>query len=242
MSTLLTKAIAAHGGLSRWQQISGLRLRVRIGGNILLTRFASPRARTLDVFVGTRRVHATLSPFPRPGHTGIFDDRRVRIETESGLVIAEREHRGEAGVSRARWIWDDLDVLYFLGYALWNYAVTPYLLSWPGFECREGEAWRDPRGEWRQRLHVTYPSGIPTHSREQTFYFDEAGLLRRLDYTAEVFGPSARAMHICQDHRSFDGLVFPTHRVVWWRLPSGRPLRVLRAMEGWVDSVTSVTD
>src|SRR5690349_7841670 len=178
MSTLLTNAIAAHGGHERWQQIPGLNLRVRIGGNLLLTRFASPRIRTLDVFVDTRRVHATLTPFPRAGHTGIFDDRRVRIETDAGLVVSEREHRGGAGTSRARWHWDDLDVLLFLGYALWNYAVTPHLLLWPGFECREGEAWRDPRGEWRQRLHVTFPPGIPTHSREQTFYFDEAGLLR----------------------------------------------------------------
>jgi hypothetical protein len=235
---LLNTAIAAHGGLDRWSEISGLDIRVRIGGNLLATRFVSPRTRAFDLFVDTQRVYATLSPFPGPGQRGILDGRHVRIETDAGVVISERDMRvGSDGRPERRSRWDDLDVLFFFAYALWNYSVTPYLFTWPGFECREGEAWRDQQGEWRQRLHVVYPPEIPTHSREQTFYFDETGLLKRLDYTADVFGPSARAAHLCHEHRGFDGLVFPTHRVVWWRFASGRPFRLMSAMEGWVDDV-----
>ena len=51
---------------------------------------------------------------------------------------------------------------------------------------------------------------------EQTFYFNEKGLLQRLDY--EAVGPTA---HYCFDHTAFGGLVFPTLRRVVRRPPSG---------------------
>ena len=241
MSALLDDAIAAHGGLDRWQRVRGLRLTVRIGGAILASRLTTPRRRTLETFVDTARPRVTFSPFPRAGHTGIFDGDHVRIENAAGAVVAAREiRRRPDGRPGRRWPWTDLDVLYFFGYAMWNYSVIPYVFRWPGFDSREGAPWRERDGEVRRRLHVVYPAAFPTHCREQTMYFDEAGLLRRLDYTADVFGPIARGAHYCHAHRAFDGLVFPTHRVVWWRLPSGQPLRIASVMEGWVDNVTPV--
>ena len=134
-------------------------------------------------------------------------------------------------------MWNDLDLLYFLGYALWNYAATPFVFLWNGFECRENTPLRERNGPTLRALHVMYPPGFPTHCREQKFYFDDAGLLRRIDYSADVFGEWARAVHECDSHRMFDGLVFPTHRVVFARTPSGRPLRRVRLMEGWIDHV-----
>ncbi len=165
----------------------------------------------------------------------------MRIESEAGLVVAAREIRQRPdGRPVRRWLWNDLDVLYFFGYAMWNYSVIPYVFTWPGFDSREGDPWREPDGaEWR-RLHVTYPASFPTHCREQTMYFDARGWLRRLDYTAEVFSALARGAHYCHEHRAFDGLIFPTHRVVWWRLPSGRALRLASVMEGWVDNVSAL--
>jgi hypothetical protein len=240
--TLLAETIAAHGGLDRWERVSHLRLRIRIGGTILLSRLASPRTRAFDVDIETRRVSATIRPFPRPGLTGVFEDGSVRIETDSQAIVAERRiARGPTGAPERRLVWDDLDVLYFFGYAIWNYAVTPYLFLSQGFDSREGAIWREPNGVRWRRLHVTYPTSIPTHSREQTLYVDERGWLQRLDYTAEVFGHFARAAHYCSAHQVFDGLVFPTHRVVWWRRPCGRPLRLMTVMEGWVDDVTTVS-
>jgi hypothetical protein len=136
-----------------------------------------------------------------------------------------------------RIVWDDLDLLYFLGYALWNYAVAPFVFLWPEVTCREGDLWQEKDGSVWRRLHVTYPPTFPTHSRKQTYYFDNAGLLRRLDYTAEVFCDLARGAHYCEAPKEFDGLIFPTHRVVFARRGSGHPLRLISLMEGWVDSV-----
>jgi hypothetical protein len=68
---------------------------------------------------------------------------------------------------------------------------------------------------------VTFPADIPTHNSfqpggEQTFYFNEKGLLQRLDYAAV-----GTAAHYCFDHTTFGGLVFPTLRRVVPRTPSG---------------------
>lgn len=45
-------------------------------------------------------------------------------------------------------------------------------------------------------------------------YFDEHRHLRRLDYTAEVVGGWARAVHLCDDYRQFNGFSLPTRRRV----------------------------
>jgi hypothetical protein len=236
---LLEEVIAAHGGAKRWARVQELKLQVRIGGNILALRFKSPRTRALEVAVDTRRVYISLSPFPRRGMRGIFDGRNVRIETnEEGRLLTQREVvRAAGGKAVRRIVWDDLDLLYFLGYALWNYAVTPFVFLWPGFECREGDVWQERDGSVWRRLHVTYPPALPTHSRQQTCYFDEAGLLRRLDYTAGVFCDWARGAHYCEAHKEFDDLLFPTYRVVFARRASGHPFRLVSLMEGWVDNV-----
>jgi hypothetical protein len=235
---LLDEAIAAHGGLARWAQVQQITLQVRIGGNILALRFKSPRTRVLECTVDTRRIHALLKPFPRRGLVGIFGANHIRIQTDQGRVVDQRTvTRDATGRVPRRLFWNDLDVLSFLGYSLWNYTVIPYVFLWSGFECREGQASRQQDGSSWQTLRVRYPAGFPTHSREQTFYFDQRSLLRRIDYTADVFGPFARGAHMCEAHRTFDGLVVPTHRVVYARRASGAPLKAIRVMEGWIEHV-----
>ena len=66
---------------------------------------------------------------------------------------------------------------------------------------------------WR-RLEVTFPPGLDTHRREQSFYFDERRFLRRHDYIAEVIGGWAHGGHLCAEHVEAGGLVFPTRRRV----------------------------
>ena len=107
---------------------------------------------------------------------------------------------------------------------MWNYVTTPYLLTRDGIEVREGEPWSEGGEVWR-RLEVRFPPGMDTHSSEQTFYFDADGMLRRLDYLAEVVGGWAHAAHYCADHVEANGLVFPTRR---WVRPIGPGNRSVR--------------
>jgi hypothetical protein len=45
--------------------------------------------------------------------------------------------------------------------------------------------WSEDGQSWRARL-VTYPDTIVAHTRQQTYYFDDSGLLRRVDYGAWI--------------------------------------------------------
>jgi hypothetical protein len=151
----------------------------------------------------------------------------VRIESlEDGSRLSLRTdpRSNFPGGRRLLW-WDDLDFLYFTAYAIWGYTCAPYTFLWPGVETRELEPWQQDGETWR-RLEVTYPDGFHTHSRRQIYYFDSRGLLRRNDYTAEVFGSFARSAHMCYEHRDFDGLVFPTKRRVYSRGRRNRPRRI----------------
>jgi hypothetical protein len=221
---LLELAIEAQGGAARFDSAEEIVTRISCGGTAFRIRFKSGALADFEGRVSTRQPRTVISPYPKPGQRGVFDGDVVRIESEEdGRVLAERSSPRDAFRSFRRNIWwDDLDLLYFGGYALWNYTNAPFVFRWPGFEVEEIEPWRDNGSEWR-RLNVRFPPDIPTHSREQTFYFDDAGLLRRLDYTAEVFGGWAKAAHYCHEHKELSGLVVPTRRRVTPRRRNGRP-------------------
>lgn len=231
---LLARALDAHGGADLWDSVAELRLRVRVRGNILAFRGRSPRTRSLNVTIDARRVRARLTPFPREGLVGVLDGHSVRLEDEGGGVLHERT--AEERANRRTLLWDDLDELYFLAYSFWNYGTTPFLFDWPGFCLHELPPTSGPGGPLR-RLRVRFPASVPTHCPEQTFYFGPDGLLRRLDYTADAFGPLARGAHFCRGHRSFSGLVVPTERRVVPRPVGGLTLPWPSAMEGRVEEV-----
>jgi hypothetical protein len=221
---LLEQALEAQGGAERFDSADEIVSRLSSGGTAFRIRFKSGALANFEGRVSTRQPRTVIAPYPKEGQRGVFDGDVVRIESEDGAtVIAERRSPRAAfrGLRHNIW-WDDLDLLYFAGYALWNYTTTPFIFRRPGFELEEVEPWRENGSQWR-RLRVRFPADIPTHSREQTFYFDDAGLLRRLDYTAEVFGSWAKAAHYCHDHKELSGLIVPTRRRVTPRRRNNRP-------------------
>jgi hypothetical protein len=225
---LLDEVIEAHGGLERWRSASEIRARVRSGGLLVRTRFPGNRMADYQLTLDTRTAWALFDPFPTSGRRGVFDAGRTRIESEQGETIEARDDprsafKGALGGIRRNFRWDALDATYFAGYAMWNYLTTPYLLTREGMEVREGAPWSEDGEEWR-RLEVTFPDGLDTHSRSQTFFIDRSGLIRRHDYTAEPVGGWAKAAHYCAAHREFNGLVFPTRRRV---VPRGLGNRAL---------------
>ena len=218
---LLAEVLEAHGGVERWRNTRTITARARTGGLLIRTRVPGTRFADYEVTVNVGDEVAVLDPFPSPDMRGVFDHGAVRIETRDGEVVAERadprpEFFGRPGLRR-NLRWDALDSVYFGGYAMWNYLNTPYLLAREGVEARTGDPW-SRRGERRRRLEVTFPEGFDTHSREQTFYFDDRGMLRRHDYVAEVIGGWAHGAHHCADHVEAGGLWFPTRR---WVRPIG---------------------
>jgi hypothetical protein len=228
----LEHLLKAHGGLERWRSVRELTVHHRSGGVAFAGKFQgrtlTPRVATIST--GAQRV--VFVPYPLGGR-GVFDQGPVWIETERGEQVAHRaDPRSQLHRPRHVLWWDKLDLLYFIGSALWNYLTAPFVFTRPGFELRQLEPWTEGGEVW-SRLGVTFPAELHTHSRHQVFYFDADGLLRRLDYTAEEFGKWAAAAHYCFDHRQFGGLTFPTRRRVFLRRPDGRPRR--NPLLIWID-------
>jgi hypothetical protein len=223
MPSLLDQAIAAHGGMKLWRELSRLRVRFSAGGLLFVSKWKRHALHDIDGLIDlSRPPTAVLSPYPGPGQRGVFEPDRVWVESENGTILKERRNPRESfrGLRRVLW-WDRLDVLYFAGYALWNYLCAPFIFAEPGFVAEEIEPWDEENERWR-RLRVTFPPTVPTHCQEQVFYFDARTLLRRLDYTPEVVGAWARAAHYCFDHKVFAGLMVPTRRRVVPRRPDDR--------------------
>ncbi|MFK0107130.1 hypothetical protein [Streptomyces sp. NPDC091217] len=213
MTQLLDVVLDAHGGLARWQEAKTIRARGSIGGLLWTMRGQEGILSTADMTADVQQQRLVFEDFTGPGLLGVFTPDRVAVETPDGEVVAERTAPRAAFAGHGPDTpWDRLHALYFAGYAMWNYLTAPYLLTRPGVLVEELEPWEDG-GVSRRRLRATFPEAIATHAREQTFHYDDAGLLRRHDYAAEVLG-SPPAAHFCEKHVTESGLVFPTHRHV----------------------------
>lgn len=213
MGDLVTTAIEAHGGQERYNQYSSATVHFRAGGSLWPLKGREGILSHAAVRLDLRRQHASHYPFTAPHLRTSFTPERVAVEDLSGKVQAERFDPRASFPNEVRAPWDDLHIAYFAGYAMWTYLTSPFTFNFPGWKTlelspitEEGETWR--------RLRVTFPEHIATHSREQVFYFDSDGLLRRHDYTAEVIRAGAAA-HYPSEYKDFDGIMVPTRRRVF---------------------------
>jgi hypothetical protein len=69
-------------------------------------------------------------------------------------------------------------------------------------------------------LGVTFPNTIANHNADQVFYYDDAFMLRRVDYSPDVT-ENPPVAHYTYGHKTFDGFVFPTRRRVLLRDADG---------------------
>jgi hypothetical protein len=235
VSGLLEEVMAAHGGRECWRAAGAITAYGKFGG-LLRSRLPGNKMKNVIVRVESNEQRAVFDRFPQEGQRAVFDRGEVRIETGAGEVLEARRDpraafRGLSGLRR-NVRWDALDATYFAGYAWWNYLTIPLLLARDGVAVREGDAWLEGGERWR-RLEVTFPPELHTHCRRQTFYADASGLIRRHDYIAEPIGRWASAAHYSDEHRTIDGLVFPTRRRVRPRGPGGRsfPNPILVALD-----------
>jgi hypothetical protein len=228
-------AIAAHGGRELWESTAEVSLRISAGGLAFASKGQGSAVRDVLARVSTRGQHVILAPYPRAGQRGVLQqDGSVRIETDAGALVEAREDaRGAFGDLRHKLWWDRLDILYFATYALWTYVCTPFVFTREGYHVRELDPWHENGEHWR-RIAVRFPENVHTHSREQVFYLDASGLIRRHDYTAEPIGGWAKAAHYCLDHQSFDGLIVPTRRRVYPRRRDNR--RRARPLLVWISA------
>jgi len=220
MSDLATFAMDAHGGLDRWRRLKTVSARLLQGGVLWKLKGQEDVLRDVHVTVDLRKEWASHRPFGHPDRHTSFQPDRVAIETSNGDVVEERLNpRGSFRGHVLDTPWDSLQLAYFAGYAIWTYLNTPFLFALPGVETEEIQPWEEKGEAWR-RLKVTFPAGIATHSAEQTFYFDQHGLLKRHDYDVEISGGTPAA-HSVSELEEFSGILVPTKHTIFGRQPDG---------------------
>ena len=223
MTDLLSETLAAHGSLDRWRAVTRFTGHFK-GGGALFDRKGYPGV--FDSMEIAGRCHEQAMShlsFLHPRQRTLVRPGYAAIETDSGEVLQERHDPASAFPSDREAKWDDLNLAYFAGYAMWNYLTAPFLFTLPGFEVEELSAVEQDGANLR-RLLVRFPDGVMTHCREQTFYIDERGLIVRMDYAATAIG-SVPAANFAAEHREVGGgIVMPTRRRVVPIGPDGRPM------------------
>jgi len=210
MNDLLESAVAAHGGLDRWNQVTSITVGASITGTFWHVKSKGDALTDVRFEADTTRERLTMD-FPGQDKRSVFEPRRVVLQRRGGALTDARDdpERSFDG-QRFETPWDDIDLAYFTGQALWTYLNTPFLCTRPGFVTEEiapveadGETWR--------RLTVTFPDHIKTHSRQQIFCFGPDGLLRRHDFTIDILGGVPTRLR-ATGYRDVDGIVIPATR------------------------------
>src|SRR5215813_11896027 len=96
----------------------------------------------------------------------------------------------------------------------------PFLALHQGVEVEELPIWHENGEAWRP-LRLTFCEKIATHSKVQTIYAGDDGLLRRHDYAVEIAGDAAAA-HYLRNYVTVDGIKFPAERRVYVVGPDGK--------------------
>ena len=221
VTDLVEAAFEAHGGRDRWERLKRIEFDLD-GGGLLLELRRNPEAlRHQRVAVDMTRPHVVYHGFTGEGRRGVFTPERVWIEESDGSTLPALDQPRASFAELERHAgWSDLQVLYFGGYAIWNYTLGPLLFLQPGASVKEIEPWREDGETWR-RLSVRLPDGFHTHTPQQTFYFDENFLLRRLDYHVDIVGEVIPTVHYLADYQDVEGVKLALRRFAVPRNPDG---------------------
>jgi hypothetical protein len=220
INPLLAEVLEAHGGLERWKTHKELSSTIVSGGTLWSLKGVDmtpiPRVVTTDL----RRQWMSVTPFGDPNWTMTWMPNHVKIQSNAGDVIAERENPRQAFAGHLfNTPWDPLHLAYFNGYAMWTYHALPFVLAEPGYHVTE-IAPIEQDGINLRGISVRFPIGIHTHTSEQRLYFTDDRMLCRLDYEVDIWVNTA-ASHIITDYITVDGLRLPTKRRVHPRAPDG---------------------
>jgi hypothetical protein len=213
MNDLLQKAVDAHGGLKRWNEISKVTVAASITGAIWFVKSQGDYLKDVVMTIDTTK-EKVVTDFPGQDKRFTFGPNRVVMTRRDGTILQERDNPEESFKGQLRETpWDGLHVAYFQGEALWTYLNTPFLYTQQGFETQEiasivvdGETWR--------RLKITFPDHIKSHSRDQISCFGPDGLIRRHDYTVDILG-GATGLNYASEYREVGGIIFSTKRRIY---------------------------
>jgi hypothetical protein len=222
MNELLKFALAAHGGMERWTELTELKADLFVTGALWQVKNQVDALRHIRVEADLHQQRITTHIMGQNKRLHFAPDF-VSAETEDGTLL-ERQNQPRASFSgqQLRTPWDDLHVAYFDSYALWTYFTIPFLYAYPGFVTEELPPWEE-NGETWSPLSVVFPREIASHTQKQISYFGPDGLLRRHEYTAAVVLSVSPGEH--------DASAIVQHR------PNNVPQRTANRLEEHIDFI-----
>jgi hypothetical protein len=206
---LLEKALHVSGGLDLWRLTRRFTLHMSITGELCTTRRSAAQLKELVVEGSTQTQDLAITGFAGADLRLLYRPDWVALEGQDDRPLMERHGSSQAfrsGLQSATW--DELQLAHYCGYLIWNYIATPFILADPDFETKELRRYV-AHGESLRRLKVVFPARIVTHAISQTFYFDRAGFLKRLDYPA-AHDDRTQIAQMFSGHQRFSGILVPT--------------------------------
>jgi hypothetical protein len=205
---LLDDAIEASGGMARWNRLQRFTLHLSIKGT-LFTRVGRARQfKDLIAEGSTRTQSVRFTGLTHGEKRGSYRPDSVTIENLDGQVLRTWLNPSLQFLDHGNdLLADDLHLVFFCGFSIWNCLTTPFLLAHPDVTVEELSPRKENDQTWR-RLRALFPRDIVTSSPEQIFYFDESSLQRRVDH--DLLG--TRVAHYSSAHRAFSGVIVPTLR------------------------------
>ena len=144
-------AIEAHGGLERWNRFSTVSAHLIQGGVFWGAKGKAGVLGDVTVTVDLRKEKVSHWPFGSPDRRSRFEPQRVAVENANGEVLEELvQPRSSFKGHTFETPWNDLQLAYFVGCAMWTYMNTPFFLARPGIQSEEIEPWKEGGETWRR--------------------------------------------------------------------------------------------
>ncbi|KAJ9605834.1 hypothetical protein H2200_009683 [Cladophialophora chaetospira] len=209
-SDLVDLIIDANGGLDYWNSVFSISTTFTFSGPALTAR-GFPGHHEVSISIDTkeprvifhrlRDLYGVWTPSrTEAGKLGSQEPPSIRLKPRDAF-------RGYTPQS----VWDEHNLIYFVGYAMRYYFTLPFCLRLPGFQTQELPPITGPNDEQWRVLRVEFPDDFPTHTKIQKLFFDDTFRLRQMEYNVDIIGPRQTA-HLCFDHRVFGQLIVPTFR------------------------------
>lgn len=221
---VVDEAVAAHGGIERWEASDALELNLTVGGLVFWARGSGGRVgepfdATVDLSTGAVRFHPFANRTEWIGHYSREELKITNHETGAVVEKCETQSRPRGFFKSLVVPWSTLDHLFFAGYAISEYYRLPFLLLDERISLRRLS---DARGD--RRVRVKYPPEMFTHSPTETLHFAPSGLLVRHDYAANFFMRGGTGSHFSEDYSHDSGLAVAKRRrvrlrAIRWALP-----------------------
>ena len=221
MNDLIKLVVNAHGGLEQWTRFNKVAVHMLVSGVLWNVKAQDGVLSDSRIEVELRKQRGRYINFDnKSGQETYFSPNRVAIVDKGQIVQELLNPRDSFHGHRLETPWTRLQLVYFGTYAMWEYLTIPFNLTLPGFQTQELAPWEESGESWR-RLQVRFPDDWAYHSKEQVFYFDKQGLLKRMDYDVDVSGKTGAAQYVF-DYRDFQGIKLPTRRLVYGRDDNGQ--------------------